>query len=266
MKSRFLTISALVGVVCLIVLGQASGVPSAIAATPESTAVATTNAATAATAIRFIHASPGTPALDAYIDNQLVAKNLAFGSAPDPVQIAPGQHDFALRPAGSAPDSEAFFAVSKATLGGPGQSVLLMLMGALDQSGEARFRVRLYGIDRTVSGGKARFQAIHASPDTPAIDVRAGTKNWISALGYPNGLKKPILVDPGTYDLRIFPLGGVLTVWGERKQQKIEADTSYVWVLIGNLGELKTLFFSEKADQPAPAATAAATEAATATK
>jgi len=259
MKFRLLTASTLV-ILCALAVSSSLWGGSASAVLAETPAP-TASADATTTSIRFIHVSPGTNPLDVYVDNQLVAGKLAFGASTDPVDVAPGPHDFALRLAGSAAESEPFFSVTKATLGGPGQSVALMVMGALDQGGDQRFRVRLYGVDRTPTNGKARLQIIHASPDTPAIDVYSGATLLTSNLAYPAGLKKPLLLDPGTVDLRIFPLGGKLTLWGERKQQELEADMSYVWVMYGPLGDLKTLFFSEKADRPLP--TAAATEAPT---
>jgi hypothetical protein len=50
--------------------------------------------------VRFLHAVPGAPDVDIYLDGDLLASGVSFGSATPHINVAGGEHQVALRQTG----------------------------------------------------------------------------------------------------------------------------------------------------------------------
>ncbi len=61
--------------------------------------------------VRFLHAIPGAPDVDVYLDGAIVASGLAFGDVTPHLSVAGGDHQVALRQSGMAATSAALIEV-----------------------------------------------------------------------------------------------------------------------------------------------------------
>jgi hypothetical protein len=163
------------------------------------------------TQLRVLHASPGAPNVDVYVNGAKAVPNLAFGvAAPDDgtyLKLPSGSAAVAIRPAGADPASAPVFQANLALP--PQATVTAAARGELSNS---TFTVSPYVDDVSPTGGKARVTVVHLSPNTPAVDVFADAANTtsgppaISGLAYPNA-SSPLLVPPATYTFGVAASG-----------------------------------------------------------
>jgi hypothetical protein len=62
--------------------------------------------------VRFLHAVPGAPEVDVYLDGAVVASGLAFGEVTPHLQVTGGDHKVTLRQAGTDASSPALVEVN----------------------------------------------------------------------------------------------------------------------------------------------------------
>lgn len=112
--------------------------------------------------IRVIHASPGSPPVDVYVDGKVVLRNQRYRNTSHYLNLPPGAHNIRIVPAGKGPRVNAL--VTRTVSVRPNERYSLMTVGN---------RMQLYpvaGVHEVVSNiCKLRF--VHASSDTPPVDV-----------------------------------------------------------------------------------------------
>lgn len=154
------------------------------------------------TQLRVLHASPGAPNVDVYVNGAKAIPNLPFGSAaPDDgsyLKLPSGTATVAIRATGALPSSAPVFS---ADLTLPPQATVTA--AARGQLSGNTFTVSPYVDDVSPTAGKARVTVVHLSPNTPAVDVYANAGNTsgspaLSALAYPNA-SSSLLVPAATY-------------------------------------------------------------------
>lgn len=162
------------------------------------------------TQLRVLHASPGAPNVDVYVNGSVAIPNLAFGvAAPDDgtyLKLPSGATDVAIRASGALPTSAPVF-TAQLTL--PAQATVTA--AARGQLSNSSFTVSTFVDDVTPTGGKARVNVVHLSPDTPAVDVYANAADTtgapaISGLAYPNQ-SGTLLVPAATYTFGVTVAG-----------------------------------------------------------
>lgn len=156
----------------------------------------------ARTQLRVLHASPGAPNVDVYVNGQKAVPSLPFGvAAPDDgtyLSLPSGTAAVAIRPAGAPESSAPVFA---ANLELPQQATVTA--AARGQLAAGTFTVSPFVDDVSPTDGKARVAVVHLSPNTPAVDVYANAANTtgaaaISGLAFP-GASGGLAIPAGTY-------------------------------------------------------------------
>lgn len=114
--------------------------------------------------IRLIQASPDAPALDVFINGEVVAGGMRFFSVSDYITLADGTYQVAIGPAGRGTD-------------------YALLVGDLDVGGGyvgslaifntfANMRATLYADDLSAPPvGQAQVRLLQLAPDVPALDI-----------------------------------------------------------------------------------------------
>ncbi len=112
--------------------------------------------------IRFVHGVAGAPPVDVYVDGQLAASGLAFGSATRFLSLEAGTRTVSINAAGS---TTAIFQGNVPVTADFGYTVVV-------QGTPTAIEVGLYEDDLApVRAGAIRFGAIHAVKDAPPVDV-----------------------------------------------------------------------------------------------
>mgnify|MGYP005844562171 CR=1 FL=1 len=112
--------------------------------------------------LRFIHAIPGAPAVDVYVDSRLAAVDLAFGEATRFLGVEPGGRMIMIAASGStAPIFQGIVTTS------PDLGQTLVAQGTPDA-----IEVGVYESDlNPTRPGTVRITAIHAIKDGPPVDI-----------------------------------------------------------------------------------------------
>ncbi len=112
--------------------------------------------------IRFVHGVAGAPPVDVYVDGQLAASGLAFGSATRFLNLEAGTRTVSINAAGS---TTAIFQGNVPVTADFGYTVVV-------QGAPTAIEVGLYEDDLApVRAGAIRFGAIHAVKDAPPVDI-----------------------------------------------------------------------------------------------
>lgn len=116
--------------------------------------------------LRLLHASPDTPVVDVYMDEEPFVSGLTYAEVSDYRIIAADRHSIRIVPMG---------------LGAQARPLLDSHLGLLQEgtdytvllNGEARHLHTLPLADTTSAPGEdqAKLRFVHASPDAPAVDV-----------------------------------------------------------------------------------------------
>jgi hypothetical protein len=143
--------------------------------------------------VRAVHASPDTPAVDVLVDDAPAITNLAFRDVSDYATLPSADYNFKVVPAGETepvPIEADLFLL-------PGTTYSIVALDKFDNI----FPLVLID-DNTLSKTKARIRFLHASPDTPPVDIAIadGGPVLFANVAFAD---EPmyIEVDPGTYDL-----------------------------------------------------------------
>jgi hypothetical protein len=189
------------------------------------------------TQLRVLHASPGAPNVDVYVNGAKAVPNLAFGkAAPDDgtyLKLASGTATVAIRAAGADPASAPVFSTTLALH--PQATVTAAARGQLPGT----FTVSPYVDDVSPTSGKSRVTVVHLSPNTPAVDVYANASNTsgapaVSGLAYPQA-SGSLLVPPATYTFGV-TVSGSKTVALPVGPVALPANSATVVYAIGLLG------------------------------
>lgn len=179
--------------------------------------------------VRVVHASPDAPPVDVWVDGNRAIQGLAFGNATDFVSLPAGTHQVAVTPANQP--------IGSAVIDTPltlqaGMAYEVAAVGKL-----ANIAAQVYPVDLSpLAAGKARVRVVHASPDTPAVDVAVtGGPVLFSNVSFPNGTDYAT-VDAGTYNLDVRP-AGTSTVALALRNVSLKASTVYDVFAIGLSGD-----------------------------
>ena len=150
------------------------------------------------TRVRFVHASPGTPAVDIAVANNgpVLFPNVSFGESGGYVSVPEGTYDLEARVAGT--DVVALSLPGVALTGGTG--ITVWANGLL--KGDPALSVAI-SLDVAPT---AKLRVIHASPDAPAVDVKINGTRAIKGLSF-NTATAYTEVPADTYDIEVLPAG-----------------------------------------------------------
>ncbi len=178
--------------------------------------------------VRIVHASPDAPAVDIYLNGKKAVSNLAYQRTTDYLRVRPGRYRVRVTPAGAAPEKAVIDA--QVTLRG-NQAYTVAAVGKLSQIRPLVLMDQL----RPAAEGQAQIRVIHASPDTPAVDVAVTDGPvLIRNLSFPN-TSQYVPVRPGTYSLEVRP-AGTTNVALAVPNFRASAGTSYTIFAMGESG------------------------------
>ena len=181
------------------------------------------------TQVRVVHALPGAPAVDVFVDGARVVPGLAFSVATPYINLPAGTHEFTVVPVGAVPPT----AILTAGLDmAPGQPYTVMIIGSPPAP-----PVALVLTDARFApiGGPARVRFVHASPNTPPLDVAVvGGTGLAASLGF--GEATPYIDLPaGTLSLE-FRVAGTETIAFVIPDTVLAVGTIYTFAAIGLAG------------------------------
>jgi hypothetical protein len=200
--------------------------------------------------VRVVHASPGAPAVDVYIDGEYAFGTLYFGGFSGFLRITAGPHDVALRVGGSSASSAPVWE-AKGVNFAVNSSTTAIAQGLVGGEGAQAFGVALYPTNRAPLNGNARVYIVHASPDAPNVDVYlGGTRAAARNLRFGRSTTVPLEKEPGRVDVRVNPAGNadtsVISVPGFR----LAPDTVYMIVAIDRVAKIRPLVLSSGTYDP----------------
>ncbi|MAB84089.1 MAG: hypothetical protein CMJ24_11755 [Phycisphaerae bacterium] len=182
------------------------------------------------TRVRFVHASPGTPAVDIALADggPVLFPNVSFGESGGYIQVPEGSYDLEARVAGT--DIVALSLPGTALSGGT--SVTVWASGLLKGSPALGVAVSLD------VAPISKVRVLHASPDAPGVDVKVNDATAIVGLNF---LENTDYVDLATGDtnIQVVPSGLEGPVVIDATLPLVAAD--YTVVAIGDLANIAPL-------------------------
>jgi len=180
--------------------------------------------------VRFLHAAPGAPNVDVYVDGARVAMDLAFGEATPHFTLDGQQHNVALRQSGTGPDSPALLEV-------PVPLVPSLAFTVVVQGSAGALEAALYeDILDEISPGMARLTAINAIADAPPLDVLTGEGGpLLQGVSY-GAQFGTVNINTGVQSLLIVPAGGAVeSALATLGDVPLRSGKLYTFVALGTL-------------------------------
>jgi hypothetical protein len=192
--------------------------------------------------IRVLHAVPDAPNVDVYADDQLIAKDLAFGKYTDYISVPEGNYEITVYAAGtkSNPVLDNMLTIRPDTIH------TIAAVGTLNTIGVLAIPDRMAGSD---SGALVRF--CHLSPNAPAVDITLPDGTILFRNVSFKQLTPYLSVNPMNYTLQVRAAGTstvVLTVPNVNLRSGM-VYTIYAIGLVGREPELSALLVTDGMNQ-----------------
>lgn len=178
--------------------------------------------------VRVLHASPDAPAVDVYVDGNLIARNLTYRNFTEYMQVPPGTYNVRVFPAGTKTSP-----VINTTLEIPDRSIFTV--AAIGRLADIRLRV-VPDTPMDVPPGETVIRFAHFSPNAPNVDITLPDGTVLFSNVAFTEVTDYISVDPDTYTLQAGIAGTdnvVLTV----PNQRLFAGNIYTAYAVGLVGE-----------------------------
>lgn len=149
--------------------------------------------------IRFLHASPNTPALDIYIDDKKAVSNLSYASMAGYAALPSADHRFEVYPIGQKNKPLLQF-----TLNCDQDSYHTIVLAGLSPN----IQHRIYrDASETIPANESYLRFIHMSPLVPSLDAASETgETLFSGITF-GRTEEYIRLEPNTYGLRLRAAG-----------------------------------------------------------
>jgi hypothetical protein len=147
--------------------------------------------------VRLVHAAPDAAAVDVYVNDSLVAENLAFGAATEYVALPSGEGRTVQVAATGTPAEEALVGSDLALE--VGQAYTALVTGNADD-----LQLVVTGTDlRPIPENQARLGFVNASPDAGALAIElADGPTLVSDLGF-RAVSEYTAIDVGAYTVHL---------------------------------------------------------------
>jgi Alginate O-acetyl transferase AlgF. len=193
--------------------------------------------------IRVLHAVPDAPKVDVYADDQLIAKDLAFGKYTDYVSVPEGNYEITVYAAGTKSNP----VLDHMLMIRPDTTHTVAAVGTLNSIGLLAIPDRMDGTEH----GKSLVRFCHLSPNAPAVDITLPDGTILFSNVSFKQLTQYLAVDPMTYTLQVRPAGTstvVLTVPNVDLKPGM-VYTIYAIGLVGKEPELSALLVTDGMNQ-----------------
>jgi hypothetical protein len=154
--------------------------------------------------VRVMHASPDAPAVDVYVNGDVVLSDVPFKAISDYLMLDAGSYDLGIKAAGAAAGDPYVLEANDVAVQA-GKAYTVAATGQL-----ASIAFTILADNPKAESDTAKLRVVHFSPDTPAVDV--GLKGDDPADALIKGLEFPeassyLDVPGGTYDVEVRPAG-----------------------------------------------------------
>jgi LPXTG-motif cell wall-anchored protein len=183
--------------------------------------------------VTVVHGVPDL-VVDVYVDDQITLEDFAPDTVTNPLALATGDHELAVRPANAPPDSDPILSGSATLPSGANASIV----AHLDAAGQPRLTVFVNDVS-TVASGQSRLIVRHTAA-APAVDVLANGTPALTNLSNPNEAKADL--PAGTISAAVAATGSTTPVLGPL-DLNLPAETATIVYAVGSLegGSLKVL-------------------------
>ena len=177
--------------------------------------------------VRVFHMSYDAPNVDVSVDGNVAISDLGFGMSSGYAELPSGERAVKVTPTGK---TEPVVIDAKLNLEAK-KDYSVFAIGALKD-----IKPLVVVDERAPAAGKAKIRLVHAAPDAPAVDVKAGDPTASAAIGNIAFGKASdyIELDPGEYSFVVTAAGDTKAVVTFEKV-KLEADKIYTAVAHGTL-------------------------------
>jgi len=192
-------------------------------------ALAGTSLAAGTANVRVLHASPDAPAVDVYLDDNIVdaLTNVPFGAISDYLKVPAGAHNVKVYATGttSSPVIDADLTLAA------GKAYTVAATGAV-----ADIKAQVLQDDPKPVASTAKVRVVHFSADAPAVDIAtAGSavdEAVVKDLAYPDSTDY-LALPGGTYDLEV-RLAGETTVALDLPNVNVQDGRAYSVFAVGS--------------------------------
>ncbi len=147
--------------------------------------------------IRVLHASPGAPAVDIYVNNKKISSDLRFKNLSCYTDVKPGNYTVKVFAAGQTVDP---ILRKKVTI----NQNSAFTIAAINKP--ANLDLKIINdpvIQNSHEGNTAYIRTVHLSPNAPAVNVKLNNRELFYNVRYKD-VTRYRSVKPGTYNLNIF--------------------------------------------------------------
>lgn len=156
--------------------------------------------------IRVMHASPDAPAVDVFVDGNLVLAEVPFFALSGALEAPAGTYRIQVAPAGAGPESSVIDAPVTVEAG---KAYTIAAVNSLDNI-EPLVLEDNTGIP---TDGQARVRILHASPDAPAVDIKLAGTDTVVLADAPFKAAAYLDVPAGSYTFDVSPAGSTDVVF-----------------------------------------------------
>nr|HET6900933.1 DUF4397 domain-containing protein [Ktedonobacteraceae bacterium] len=172
--------------------------------------------------VRVVHAAPGAPIVDVYVDGSKLLNDFTFGSVTCYVAVAEGSHRIQVAADGSN-RSASVIDVTVSLAGGTYYTAAAL---GTNSSG---FSLKAFVDNNWDSNTKAKVRVYHLSPNAGPVDVSVGGTKVIDGLTYTHA-SSYLTVAPGNYTFNVTAVNAGVTV---PVSAKLRSDNVYSIFAIG---------------------------------
>ena len=192
--------------------------------------------------LRILHSSPTAPAVDVYANNGLIAKNLAFGSLSQYMNLPAGEYTIYIYQAGTK-DNPLFNKVVDLTPNNYYTAAAINLPENLDLS-------LIQDANGSLNPSISFLRTVQLSPTAPLLDVSISNGRKLFKFLEYKEQSGYLPLSPGVYDLSIFPSNATAfaTLIPNIKLDMAKFYTLYIIGLMGSEPKLTGIIISDGTD------------------
>lgn len=182
--------------------------------------------------IRILHASPNSPAVDVYANNDLVAENLSYENISPYIPVPAANYNLQVYPTGQMADP----VINTDVYIPPNFVFNVAAIGTLPD-------ISLYPVPEpsiAQNSGNACVRFVHLSPNAPAVDIKLDNGTMVFDNVAYKGVTNYACIPAGTYTFMVSPTGSsdvALSV----PNVDLDANVYYTIYAIGLAGEEPSL-------------------------
>ncbi|WP_100372150.1 DUF4397 domain-containing protein [Bacillus sp. FJAT-45037] len=175
--------------------------------------------------VRVLHASPDAPAVDVYVNDDLVLDNVEYKMVSKYLTVPEGTHKVEIYPAG---DSETVVITEQVTVSA-GKAYTVAAIGHLES-----MRLTALADEKEVTDGNTKIRVAHFSPDAPAVDIATDTGDVLFPNAAFSAVTEYLELPEGQYNLQI-RAAGTEDVVEELPELELKNGMVYTAVAVGLL-------------------------------